>query len=289
MHDVLQTFLAQQQIPLPGSLFEQQVNEARRDGAAKNALPFYVEPDQVGNIQRTGILLLHGYCAGPAQCFPLAQELYAQGFAVYIPRLRGHGTTPEDLRRCKWSEWHRDVELAYQFLRSRCERIFVLGLSLGGTLGYLLASEYPEIKGVVTNGAIFKVAHWGAKPLRIVEAVLEHVFRTDLGVIHHSFGMPKVTVPEHEQHFSYDTYPLRANYQIMELADYVHEHLSKVQCPVLVIQSEKDNVVHRDSAEIITSSIASTKKDVLWYGDEHVILDQPGEDIIKRILDFIRG
>jgi len=275
------------QEPLPGSLYDLALAEAKRDGASEESLPRYFEPETAPGKKPVGILFIHGYCASPLQGIELAKKLFAQGYAVYLPRLKGHGTTPQDLRHRKWAEWHRDVELGYQFIRTRCDKVYVLGLSLGGTLGYLLATEYPEIAGVITNGAIFKVAHWGARSLRTIEAILEHVFRTDLGIFHESLIMPKVDIPQDELHYSYNIYPLRSTYQILELADHVRERLPAVHCPVLVIQSPADNVVHRDCPDIIMDNISSLKKEVLWYGDKHISVVHPAEDITKKILDFI--
>ncbi len=276
-------------VPQPGSLYDLAIVEAQRDGASDLFFPRFFEPCREDGNRPEGVLLIHGYCASPLQGIELAKMFYAKGYAVYMPRLKGHGTTPDDLRTRKWAEWHRDVELAYQFISSKCSRVHILGLSLGGTLGYLLASEYPEVASITTNGAIFKVAHRGAKALRVVEAVLEHVFRTDLGIVHESFGMPKVRIPAEELHYSYDIYPLRATYQILELADHVRSRLSLIRCPALIIQSEKDTVVHRDSACIIRDGISSTKKEVLWYGEKHISLVHPAADISERIQAFIAG
>jgi len=62
----------------------------------------------------------------------LAQFYADQGFTVALPRLAGHGTTPEDLEKRKYQEWIEDVEKAYQWLKERTSKRFVTGLSMGG-------------------------------------------------------------------------------------------------------------------------------------------------------------
>lgn len=48
----------------------------------------------------TGILLICGFTGSPASLRP---ERYADlGFSVRLPRLPGHGTTPEDLARRRY-------------------------------------------------------------------------------------------------------------------------------------------------------------------------------------------
>jgi len=54
-----------------------------------------------------------------------------------------------------WADWSSCAEVAYNELASRCEKVVVAGLSMGGTLAVWLAAHHPEIAGVVAiNAAI---------------------------------------------------------------------------------------------------------------------------------------
>jgi len=44
-----------------------------------------------------GVLVIHGFTGSPGSMRDLAQFYADQGFTVALPRLAGHGTTPEDL------------------------------------------------------------------------------------------------------------------------------------------------------------------------------------------------
>ena len=44
-----------------------------------------------------GVLVLHGFTGNPQSMRALAEAFAAAGFAVELPRLRGHGTTVEDM------------------------------------------------------------------------------------------------------------------------------------------------------------------------------------------------
>jgi len=65
-----------------------------------------------------GVLVIHGFTGSPGSMRDLAQFYADQGFTVALPRLAGHGTTPEDLEKRKYQEWIEDVEKAYQWLKS---------------------------------------------------------------------------------------------------------------------------------------------------------------------------
>lgn len=54
-----------------------------------------------------------------------------------------------------YQEWIQSVEEGYAWLKERCHTIFVVGLSMGGTLTLYMAENHPEIKGIVSiNAAI---------------------------------------------------------------------------------------------------------------------------------------
>ena len=93
------------------------------------AEPFYFEGNEVG------CLVSHGF-TGTTQSMRFLGEFLARegGLTVVGPRLKGHGTTPEDMAQATAEDWIRSVEGAMDTLRQRCSRIFVTGLSMGGTL-----------------------------------------------------------------------------------------------------------------------------------------------------------
>src|ERR1700758_4296441 len=82
----------------------------------------------------TGVLVLHGFTGAPSSMRPLAEAFAAAGFAVELPLLPGHGTTPEELAAVTYADWLSCATDALDALDARCERVLVAGLSMGGTL-----------------------------------------------------------------------------------------------------------------------------------------------------------
>ena len=80
---------------------------------------------------------------------PLAEAFAAAGFTVELPRLPGHGTTPEDMAKYGWADWIAAVEAAYEGLSKRTEKIVVAGLSMGGSLTLWLAERHQQIAGII--------------------------------------------------------------------------------------------------------------------------------------------
>src|SRR5262249_13233346 len=102
-----------------------------------------------------GVLVVHGFTGSPQSMRPLAEAFAAAGFTVELPLLPGHGTSVDDMIPTSWADWSGAAEVAYQELASRCRRVIVAGLSMGGTLTVWLAAHHPEIAGIVcVNPAI---------------------------------------------------------------------------------------------------------------------------------------
>ena len=95
----------------------------------------------------TGVLLIHGYTGSPTEMRWIGDYLHARGLTVSGPLLPGHGTTPEAMNRCRWTDWTGHVEAALADLRTRCARVFVGGLSMGSLLTLYLAAHHPDLPG----------------------------------------------------------------------------------------------------------------------------------------------
>jgi len=80
---------------------------------------------------------------------PLAQALAAAGFSVELPLLPGHGTSVGDMVPTRWSDWSSVAEAAYGDLAGRSDRVFVAGLSMGGSLAIWLAERHSDIAGII--------------------------------------------------------------------------------------------------------------------------------------------
>ncbi len=86
--------------------------DAQKEGFEKEAgRPVLLDPGK----GRPGILLIHNYLACPKEMAPLADFLSSLGYTVFVPRLKGHGTTPENLARTNYKDWINSVEEATPF------------------------------------------------------------------------------------------------------------------------------------------------------------------------------
>ena len=101
-----------------------------------------------------GVLLCHGFTGSPASMRPWADYLADRGASVVVPRLPGHGTTWQEMQGTRWVDWYAEDQRELLDLADRCPEVFVMGLSMGGTLALRLAEQHPEVvRGLVLVNA----------------------------------------------------------------------------------------------------------------------------------------
>ncbi len=104
------------------------------------------------------MLVLHGFSGQPRSVKPWAYYLHEQaGYTVSVPRLPGHGTTWQEMNKTRWEDWYAEVERAFLALQAAHDEVFVMGLSMGGTLTLRLAEQQGDkIAGIVlVNPSVF--------------------------------------------------------------------------------------------------------------------------------------
>ena len=118
-----------------------------------HAEPFYADATPTGpDGQRVGVLLSHGFTGSPASMVPWGRHLAGHGYGVAVPRLPGHGTSWQELNKCRWADWYGEVQRAFDKLAANCDQVVVGGLSMGGGLVLQLAAERGrDVAGIVLN------------------------------------------------------------------------------------------------------------------------------------------
>ena len=97
----------------------------------------------------TACLLLHGFTNSPFEMKVMGEFLNRQGYTVSIPLIPGHGTTPADLRKTKWTDWYEGSKVELFELRKKYKKVYIVGFSMGASLALHLSAHY-EVNGVIT-------------------------------------------------------------------------------------------------------------------------------------------
>jgi carboxylesterase len=238
------------------------------------AEPFAAEGGPVG------VVLCHGFTGSPGSMRPWAEHLAAAGLTVSLPRLPGHGTTWQELGRTRWEDWYAEVDRALVRLEGRCDQVFVMGLSMGGTLTLRLAQEHgDEITGVVVVNA--SLLHLDRRQFLL--PVMHRVLPSVKGVGH------DVKKPDQDEG-AYDRVPLKAFYSLTKLWGVTRADLARVTQPLLAFRSATDHVVAPVNTEILLAGVSSTDvTEVVLHDSYHVAtLDNDAETIFAGSLAFVR-
>ena len=95
------------------------------------------------------IVLLHGFNDSPQTMRAPAAAMHAAGWTVYAPLLPGHGRSPRAFAASSADAWISAARAAVRDALQRHRQVAVGGLSLGGALAAIVASEEPSVKAAV--------------------------------------------------------------------------------------------------------------------------------------------
>ena len=228
-----------------------------------------------------GALMVHGFTGSPFSMRPWGEHLAAAGLTVLGPRLPGHGTRWQEMNLTRWQDWYGEVERSFDRLRGRCEQVFVMGLSMGGTLTLRLGEERgDDVAGLVTVNASLMTERRDAALLPYLSKVVPSI-----KAIGDDIKKPGVT--EH----AYDRTPLKAAASMAQLWRVVRDDLHKVTQPLLVFRSADDHVVEPASGALLLRSV-STKdvREIVLTESYHVAtLDNDAPTIFEESLAFVRA
>ena len=227
-----------------------------------------------------GALVLHGFSGSPQSMRPWADELAAAGLSVELPRLPGHGTTWQDMTVTRWEDWYAEVDRSFSTLRERCEQVFVMGLSMGGSLTLRIAENRPdEVAGIVlVNPAAF-TERWDRHVLPFVR----HFVKAFPGITD-DIKKPGVTEG------GYDKLPLQPAYSLQQGWAQVRADIAKVTSPVLLLHSREDHVVEPSNSAWILANVSSSDRTEVWLEESYHVatLDNDAPLIFSSSIDFVR-
>ena len=239
-----------------------------------NSEPFELIGGQIA------ILLIHGFSGSPLSVKPWAEKLHQSGFTVNVPRLPGHGSNWNEMNQTRWEEWFAEVENKFRELKSRHQRVFVAGFSMGGALSLRLATIYRnEIEGILlVNPSIGD----DRLIMRLVP-FLKYFIPSVKG------RGTDVAAPNPPRH-SYGRTPLRALHSLQKLWRVVRRDLHLIDQPLMIGYSINDHVVNPKFSEILIDNVSSMDiREVVFERSFHnVALDYDLPILVEESVNFIR-
>jgi carboxylesterase len=226
-----------------------------------------------------GVVILHGFTGSPKSMRPWAEHLAAQGYTVRLPRLPGHGTTWQEMNRTRWQDWYAAAESAFRELHERCEKVFVVGLSMGAALATRIAEEHgPRVTGLVLVNPAYRVDDIRLRALPVLKSLVP-----SLPGIGNDIKKPG------QDEGCYDRTPLKALHSQTQLWSLTVRDLPEVTQPVLLLRSAEDHVVPASSSSLLLSRISSEDVTEIVLRDSYHVatLDNDAPRIFDESVAFI--
>lgn len=199
---------------------------------------------------KIGVLLVHGFTGSPASMRPWAEYLNAHGYTVNVPLLSGHGTKVEDLNLVKWQEWPAKVESELQSLLASCEKVFLIGFSMGGTTSLNIAARYSQqLAGLILVNPMIHIRFVPAQLAWLLSRFQK--FRSAIG---DDLKRPGVTEA------GYDANAIVGVYELLKMCSVTRKQLADVTLPVQLFHSTEDHTLPVSNTEIILREISSREK-----------------------------
>jgi carboxylesterase len=229
---------------------------------------------------RDAALCLHGLTGTPYEVRPIAEALAASGVRAVGPLLPGHGGAHEALARATHSDWIGAVASAHRALRAGHERVFTVGLSLGGLLALCHAAE-AEVDALAVIAAPLHLGTRLAAFLPLVRRVKPYLAKPIGSDIRHTDARTR--------HPSMAVTPIASVLELARLQARTRATLHRIQAPILVAHGSLDATVHPSNAQEIAASVGSAERELLWLPNSgHVVpVDHDGPELAQAVVDFL--
>jgi carboxylesterase len=214
-----------------------------------------------------GCLLIHGFTSTPKEMRWLGEYLAGQGHTVYGVRLAHHATQPADMNRSRWRDWFYSAVDGWHILRDQCDRVFPIGLSMGGVTALMLAAEYP-VAGVVAMGT----------PMRVPRALTNYAdWMWPIMPFRPKGPRTWDDMSVEDWHVAYSVYPVRAVGELRRYLRAADESLPRVTAPALLMHSRADRTVPPAHLDYIAGRIGSADTETFWVEKSNHILTEDSE------------
>ena len=265
--------------------FEEDYEEFKIEGETKPlsvGMPFLLK----GRSKNLGIVLSHGYMAAPLEVRQLAEYLNELGFWVYAPRLKGHGTSPEDLSMRSYLDWRGSVDRGYAIMSNICKHVVAGGFSTGAGLALDLALRVQSVAGVFAVSAPLRLKDLSSRFAPAVDMWNRLMERA------RQVGAKKEFVENQPEnpHINYSRNPISGVVEVDRLMDDLEPRLGEISVPALVVQSSGDPVVDPKGSRKIFELIGTSEKEYLLFNfDRHgILLGEGAQKVHKAIGGFIK-
>jgi carboxylesterase len=225
-------------------------------------------------------LCLHGLTGTPYEVRPVAEALVARGVRARGPWMAGHEEGAEVLAKTSWQAWVEGARVELAALRAEHDRVFLVGMSMGGLVSLRLA-ETEEINAIVVIGTPLVLAPPIPQILPILRRFVSSRSKKDGSDIREPAARAR--------HPSLSVMPYSAVAELIALQSQVIPDLGSIRAPILVAHGRLDKTARPRDAERILEAVGSSDKELFYLERSgHVAtVDYDGPALARAAADFL--
>ena len=238
------------------------------------------------------VLLLHGYAGYPGELVRPANDLYAAGFDVYVPRLPGMGTTGKDFVNSSSHDWLTVCSNALKELLLSYDSVDIVAHSMGTLIAIILASSF-SVNHLVLASPAFKMP--ALKPtlikfLSLFKKDISIAWQSDPRYHLHYEGAPADDAVLGKEYWSH-IYPsaLKELIKLQKSALKLFPHLT---CDTLLIAATNDQITDPFMVEKIALEKKKGITKCIYIKDAthylfYDISPKVEDEAVKAVLEFL--
>lgn len=229
---------------------------------------------------RAAALCLHGLTGTPYEVRSVAEVLAARGFCCRGPALPGHNTTPGELAGVSYTDWLDHARAQALALRESHERVFAVGMSMGGLVSLALAAE-----GVLDAVAVAGTPLALRQPIPMLVPWVKHVYRYR----RKRGGSDICDAEARARHPGYEVMPLASVHELVRLQEHVSRRLADISVPLLVAHGARDRTANPQDAERILEAVSASERELhICERSGHVVtVDHDAPLLASAVANFL--
>lgn len=232
---------------------------------------------------KEGVLFIHGFAGGPVLFKHMAERLNKKGYTISAILLPGHGTKPEDLVEITCGDWVHAAKSGAEELLKKCERIHIVGLSLGGVLATIVAGMYGGDE-CIASLSLLSAAYAFQNPA---------FYELDFDKPYGTFPMIVDTSGDKELKeigYGYTYMPFGGIKHLVEMFDELKDYPERITAPTLMLWTAADPVAAPAANEEISRRIKTVAEKHCYEKSQHnLMIGCDHQDVNRRVDGFIEA
>ena len=246
---------------------------------------------------KRAVLLFHGMTGSPFEMKKLGKALFEADFDVFCYCLPGHGTSPISIKTVRWEDWYIDSTSHYRALSKAYDEVYLGGLCMGAVLALAIASEYSDVKGILSLSTTLFLDGWTIPWYNFLMPMGLHT------ILRYYYSFPerepyglknevlrkKIAALQKKNTVALDNYPMSCIYELLKMSRAAQKNMYKVKSPVLLMHAKEDDLTSPKSAEFVYKNISSNIREYIEPENSYhlVVMDNERDFVFAKCIEFL--